>query len=151
VGRAAHPWRTGELGIEIARTTVAKYLGRRLEKSPSQTWRTFLTNHVSQLASVFFTVPTATFRVLFVFVALLHDRRRVVHANVTARPTTAWTAQELREARPWNTAPRFVIRERDGTYGSEFQTAVQAMGTEGVVIAPRAPRQNPFAERVIGS
>jgi transposase InsO family protein len=157
---AANPlWRAprihGELrklGVEIAQTTVAKYLGRRRGKPPSQTWRTFLTNHVSHLASVdFFTVPTATFRVLFVFVVLLHDRRRVVHVNVTAHPTAAWTAQQLREAWPWDSAPRFVIRDRDGIYGPEVQATMRAMGIEEVVIAPRAPWQNPFVERVIGS
>jgi transposase InsO family protein len=141
-----------KLGITVAQATVAKYLGRRRGTPPSQTWRTFLTNHVSQLASIdFLAVPTATFRVLFVFVVLLHNRRRVVHVNVTAHPTAAWTAQQLREAWPWDTAPRFVIRDRDGIYGAEVQAAMQAMGIEGVVIAPRAPWQNPFVERAIGS
>ncbi len=109
-----------KLGIDVAQATVAKYLGRRAGPPPSQSWRTFLTNHVSDLASIdFFTVPTATFRVLFVFVVLSHDRRRIVHVNVTAHPTAAWTAQQLREAWPWNTAPRFVIRDRDAIYGSD--------------------------------
>jgi transposase InsO family protein len=89
--------------------------------------------------------------VLFVFVVLLHDRRRIIHVNVTAHPTAAWTAQQLREAWPWETAPRFVIRDRDGICGAEYQAAMQAMGIEGVVIALRAPWQNPFVERVIGS
>ena len=93
---------------------------------PSPTWRTFLANHVSQLASMdFFTVPTATFRVLFVFVVLSHDRRRIVHLNVTAHPTAAWTAQQLREAWPWDTAPRFLVRDRDAIYGSTFQRVAQ--------------------------
>ena len=119
---------------------------------PSQTWRAFLTNHVSQLASVdFFTVPTATFRVLFVFVVLLHDRRRIVHVNVTAHPTAAWTAQQLREAWPWDTAPHFVIRDRDTIYGSDLRRAAQAMRIDEVLTAPRSPWQNPFVERVIGS
>ncbi|MBE3096428.1 MAG: hypothetical protein IMZ44_04785 [Planctomycetes bacterium] len=79
-----------KLGLEIAQATVAKYLARRRGTPPSQTWRSFLTNHVAQLASVdFFTVPTATFRVLFVFVVLSHDRRRIAHLNVTAHPTAA--------------------------------------------------------------
>jgi len=83
-----------KLGIEIAPSTVAKYLGRHGGKAPSPTWRSFLRNHVSQLASIdFFMVPTATFRVLFVFLVLSHDRRRIVHVNVTAHPTAAWTAQ----------------------------------------------------------
>jgi putative transposase len=141
-----------KLGIEMAQATVAKYLGRRRRDPPSQSWRTFLTNHVSQLASIdFFTVPTATFRVLFVFVVLSHDRRRIVHVNVTAHPTAAWTAQQLLDAWPWDTAPRFVIRDRDAIYGSDPQRILQQMGVEEVLTAPRAPWQNPYVERVIGS
>ena len=108
-----------KLGIEIAQATVAKYLARRRRDgrrhrrgAPSSP----ITS--SQLASIdFFTVPTATFRVLFVFVVLAHDRRRIVHVNVTAHPTAAWTAQQLREAWPWDTAPRFLLRDRDAIYG----------------------------------
>jgi hypothetical protein len=101
--------------------------------------RTFLTNHVSQLASIdFFTVPTATFRVLFVFVVLSHARRRIVHVNVTAHPTAAWTAQQLREAWPWDTAPRFVIRDRDGIYGSNLRRTAEQMGVEEVLTTPRS-------------
>jgi putative transposase len=141
-----------KLGIEIAPATAAKYLGRRPRKPSSETWRTFLTSHVSQLASIdFFTVPTATFRVLFVFIVLSHDRRRIVHANVTAHPTSAWTAQQLREAWPWNSAPRFVIRDRGTIYGWDFRRSADAMGLDEVLMAPRAPWQNAFVERVIGS
>ena len=137
---------------ETAQATVAKYLARRRGTPPSQPWRAFLSNHVAQLASVdFFTVPTATFRVLCVFVVLSHDRRRIVHVNVTAHPTAAWTAQQLREAWPWASAPRFILRDRDTIYGSEFRRAAQAMGIEDVLTAPRSPWQNPFVERVIGS
>ena len=140
-----------KLGLTVSQSTVAKYLGRR-DGSPSPTWRTFLINHVSQLASVdFFTVPTATFRVLFVVVVLSHARRRIVHLNVTARPTPAWTAQQLREAWPWDTAPRFVIRDRDGIYGPELHNVTHAMEIEELPTAPRSPWQNPFVERVIGS
>ena len=140
-----------KLGIDVSQATVAKYLGRRTGP-PSQSWRTFLANHVAELASIdFFTVPTATFRVLFVFVVLSHDRRRIVHVNVTAHPTAAWTAQQLREAWPWDTAPRFVIRDRDAVYGSDPRRTLQHMGIEDVLTAPRCPWQNPFVERVIGS
>ena len=140
-----------KLGIDVSQATVAKYLGRR-PGPPSQSWRTFLTNHVAQLASIdFFTVPTATFRVLFVFVVLSHNRRRIVHVNVTAHPTAAWTAQQLREAWPWDTAPRFVIRDRDAIYGSNPRRTAQQMGVEEVLTAPCSPWQNPFVERVIGS
>jgi len=141
-----------KLGIEIAQTTVAKYLRRHGGSAPSQTWRAFLTNQVSQLASIdFFTVPTVTFRVLFVFVVLAHDRRRIVHLNVTAHPTDAWTAQQLREAWPCDTLPRFLLRDRDAIYGPDLRRAARAMGVEEVVTAPQAPWQNPFVERLIGS
>lgn len=140
-----------KLGLTVSQSTVAKYLGRR-DHPPSPTWRTFLTNHLCQLASIdFFTVPTATFRVLFVFLVLSHDRRRIVHVNVTAHPTAAWTGQQLRDAWPWNTAPQFVIRDRDTIYGPDLRRAALAMGIEEVLTAPRAPWQNPFVERVIGS
>jgi putative transposase len=86
-----------KLGFDVSQATVAKYLRRRATP-PSQALRTFLANHASQIASIdFFTVPTATFRVLFVFVVLSHDRRRIVHVNVTSHPTAAWTAQQLRD------------------------------------------------------
>jgi transposase InsO family protein len=140
-----------KLGLTVSQTTVAKYLERR-NGPPSQTWRAFLRNHVSQLASIdIFTVPTATFRVLFVFVVLSHERRRIVHLNVTAHRTAAWTAQQLREAWPWDTVPRFVIRDRDTIYGSDLRRAAQAMGIEEILTAPRSPWQNPFVERLIGS
>ena len=140
------------LAIDVAQATVAKYLDRRSATSRSQSGRTFLTNHISQLASIdFFTVPTATFRVLFVFVVLSHDRRRIVHVNVTAHPTAIWTAQQLREAWPWDDAPRVLIRDRDSLYGEPFCHAIRSRGTEEVLTAPRSPWQNPFVERVIGS
>ena len=140
-----------KLGIEIAETTVAKYLGRR-PASPSPTWRTFLRTHLSQCASMdFFTVPTATFRVLFVLVILSHDRRRIVHLNVTDHPTAAWRRQQIREAFPDHTAPAYLLRDRDGCYGPDFGRLLQSFGTEDVVSAPRSPWQNPFVERLIGT
>ena len=96
-----------KLGIDVSQATVAKYTVRR-RQPPSQTWRTFLANHVGQIvAADFLVVPTATGRLLFVLVLLSHPRRRVVHVAVTAQPTAAWTAQQLREAFPWATAPRY--------------------------------------------
>ena len=99
----------------------------------------------------FFVVPTAGFRLLCCFIILLHDRRRVVHFNVTEHPTAAWTAQQMAEAFPEETAPRFLIRDRDCIYGDEFCRRVVGMGIEEVVTAPRSPFQNPYAERLIGS
>jgi transposase InsO family protein len=140
-----------KLGIEISQATVSKYLVRH-RTPPSQTWRTFLTNHVQTLVAVdFFTVPTVMFKVLFVFVVLAHDRRRVVHFNVSASPTAYWTGQQLVEAFPWETAPRYLLRDRDGLYGAEFSSRVQSMGICEVKTAPRSPWQNPYVERLIGT
>ncbi len=140
-----------ELGFEISQATVAKYMPRR-RQPPSSSWRAFLENHVSEIVAIdFFTVPTATFRVLFVLVVLVHQRRRVLHVNVTDHPTAAWTAHQIREALPWNSAPRFPLRDRDGVYGDDFVRVVHSMGIEQVVTTARSPWQNPFVERLIGS
>ena len=140
-----------KLGIAVAQSTVARYLPR-LRKPPSQTWRTFLTNHLAQTAAIdFFTVPTVTFRVLFVFVVLSHERRRVVHFGVTERPTQEWTMQQMREGFPWDQAPRYVLRDRDAIYASDFAAITRNMGIEEVLTTPRSPWQNPFAERLVGS
>jgi putative transposase len=140
-----------KLGIGISQAAVSKYMVRR-RKPPSQTWRTFLNNHAKDIVSIdFFTVPTVTFRVIFVFVVLSNDRRRVVHFNVTDSPTAAWTGQQMIEAFPWDTAPRYLVRDRDGTYGNDFVRRVRSMGIEEVVISARSPWQNPYVERLIGS
>jgi transposase InsO family protein len=99
----------------------------------------------------FFTVPTLTFRNLYCFIILLHDRRKIVHFNFTAHPTAEWTARQLIEAFPEDTAPRFLLRDRDQIYGEEFRLRVKGMQIEEVITAPRSPFQNPYAERVIGS
>ena len=139
------------LGFDVSETTVDKYLIWH-RKPPSQTWRTFLDNHLADIVGVdFFTMPTATFRILFTFIILRHDRRRVVHFNVTAHPTAEWTAQQVVEAFPDEEAPRFLIRDRDGIYGQFFQQRVANMGIEEVVCSPRSPWLNPYAERIIGS
>ncbi len=124
----------------------------RHPKPPSQTWRTFLQNHVASLVSVdFIVVPTATFRFLFVFIVLHHKRRRIVHFGVTEHPTSPWVSQQIREAFPWESAPRHLIRDRDGSYGALFRSRLQAMGINEVLTAPRSPWQNAYAERVIGT
>jgi putative transposase len=140
-----------KIGIKVSQATVAKYMVRH-PKPPSQTWRTFLANHVSQLASVdFFTVPTIWFGILFVFVVLAHDRRRILHFNVTAHPTAAWTAQQIIEAFPFDTAPKYLLRDRDRIYGYEFRKQLEVMDIEEVLSAPRSPWQRAYIERLIGS
>ncbi len=124
----------------------------RRRRPPSQSWKTFLANHVADLASVdFLVVPTATFRVLFVLVILHQHRRRVVHWNVTESPSAAWTAQQVVEAFPEETAPIYLLRDRDAIYGDVFQKRLKSLGIEEVLTAARSPWQNPFAERLIGS
>ena len=139
------------LGLEVSERTVSRLMPRRRE-APSQSWRTFLDNHLGAIIAIdFFTVPTASFRVLFVMVVLEHHRRRIVHFNVTANPTAVWTAQQVVEAFPEESAPRFLIRDRDQIYGEEFCQRVKGMWIEEVITAARSPWQNPFVERVIGS
>jgi putative transposase len=119
---------------------------------PSQTWRTFLANHVRDLVSIdFFTVPTARLRVLFVLVVLAHHRRRVVHFNVTEHPTAAWTAQQIVDTFPDDTAPAYLLHDRDAIYGDVFRQRVKGMKIEEVLTAARSPWQNPVVERLIGS
>ena len=140
-----------KLGIDVSQATVSKYMIRS-KKPPSQTWRAFLSNHEESLAAMdFFTVPTARFRVLYVFIVLSHDRRRVVHFNATEHPTAQWTAQQLVEAFPFNTAPRYLQRDRDAVYGKKVRQRIKSLGIEEVVSAPRSPWQNPYAERVFGT
>ena len=140
-----------KLGIDVAERTVSRLLPKR-RMPPSQSWRTFLTNHVRDLVSIdFFTVPTAGLRVLFVLVVLAHDRRRVLHFNVTEHPTAAWTAQQIVDAFPDDSAPSYLLRDRDKIYGHSFRQRVKDMGIDEILTAPHSPWQNPFAERLLGS
>ncbi len=139
------------LGIVVSDSTVAKYRPKR-RKPPSQTWRTFLDNHVRDIvATDFFVVPTATFRILYVLLVMSHDRRRILHFNVTASPSAEWTAQQIIQTFPYDTAPRYLLRDNDGIYGDRFVGRVKGMGIEEVRIAPRSPWQNSYCERLIGS
>jgi transposase InsO family protein len=140
-----------KLGIDISQSTVAKYMVRH-RKPPSQTWHTFLENHVKGLvAADFFVVPTIKFKLLFVLVILAQDRRRPIHFAVTAHPTAEWAAHQLIEAFPWDSTPRFLLRDRDGTFGEKFRGTAQGMGIREVLTAPQSPWQNPYVERLIGS
>ena len=135
----------------MADSTVAKYLPKR-SKPPSQSWRTFLANHADCLASIdFCVVPTATFRILYVFLVQVHDRRRVVHVGVTEHPNVHWVSQQLREAFPFDSAPRYVIRDGESIYGTTVAKTLEALRIDEEVIAPRSPCQSPYVERFIGS
>jgi putative transposase len=139
------------LGYCVAELTVARYM-HRTSPRPSPTWRAFLTSHAQDIVAVdFFLVPTLTFRLLFVFVVLRHDRRELLHLNVTEHPTAVWTARQILEIFPNETAPRYLLRDWDAVYGECFTRCLANMGIREVIIAPKAPWQNPFVERVIGS
>ena len=139
-----------KLGFEISERTISRLMPK--DRKPTQTWMTFLRNHVGQLVSVdFFTVATIRLRVLYVFIVLAHDRRRVIHFNVTEHPTAAWAGQQIIEAFPEDRAPRFMVRDRDGNYGESFRSRVEGMSIEEIRIAPQSPWQNCYVERVIGS
>jgi transposase InsO family protein len=139
------------LGLAVSERTVSRLMARR-RRPPSQTWRTFLENHASALVALdFFTVPTLTGRVLFVLVVLAHERRRIMHVNVTPHPTSAWTRQQVREAFPWDVTPRMLLHDRDAIFDDAFRRSVAALSLTDVRTAPRSPWQNPYVERLIGS
>ena len=139
-----------KLGIAVSQSTVAKYIDRHA-RPPSQTWRTFLANHRGQvMAADFFVVPTVTYRLLFVLVILAHERRRVVHVAITDHPTSAWTAQQLRNAFPDDECPSYLVHDRDTAFAAVAGT-IAAMQIHEVVTAPRSPWQNAYVERFIGS
>ena len=123
----------GKLGVKVANSTVDKYRVRS-GKAPSPTWKAFLKNHMKDLVSInFLIVPSLRFKLLYVVIILAHSRRRVLHFNVTENPTAVWTAQQIVEAFPWDSAPRYLLRNRDAIYGAELRKRVQAMGIEQVL------------------
>ncbi len=141
------------LGIDISKTTVAKYMvdHRNLDHL-RQSWKTFLRNHATGIAAMdFFVVPTITFRLLYCLVILRHDRRRIAHFDVTEGPSAQWTAQQIVEAFPFNEAPRFLISDRDGIFGSKVEERIKSLGIRWIRTALRSPWQNGIAERLIGS
>lgn len=139
------------LGIEVAQSTVAKYMAKG-QRAPSQSWKTFLQNHADGIASIdLFVVPTVTFKLLFGLLILRHDRRKLIHIAVTEHPTADWIARQVSEAFPWDTAPEYLIRDRDGAYGEVFRRRLRSMGIRDRPTAPRSPWQNGYVERLIGS
>jgi transposase InsO family protein len=141
-----------KLEIEVAQSTVAKYMVKRRPGRSGQTWKTFLRNHAAGIGAMdFLVVPTINFRLLSVLVILRHERRRLFSLTVTDHPTAEWIARQITEAFPWDEAPTHIIRDRDGRYGHAFRQRVAAMGIRDHPIAPRSPWQNGHAERLIGS
>jgi len=142
-----------KLGIDISERTVSNIIKKcRPPGPPSQTWQTFLKNHMHNTFAIdFFIVPTVTFTVLYAVIIIFHQRRKVIHFNVTEHPTEEWTAQQIVEACPWETAPKYLLRDRDAVYGSVFQSRAKNLGINEVKTAPQSPWQNPYCERIIGS
>ncbi len=140
-----------KLGIEVAQSTVAKYMAKS-GRGRSQTWKTFLHNHAAGIAAMdFLIVPTVGFKLLFVLVILKHQRRRLISLTVTTNPTAEWIAHQITDAFPWNEAPDYLVRDRDGSYGHAVTRRLAAMGIRDHPTAPRSPWQNGHAERLIGS
>ncbi len=139
------------LGIDVSQSTVAKYMAKR-RSPPSQSWKTFLDNHARDIAACdFLVVPTIGFKMLYAFVVLTHDRRKILHLAVTDHPTAQWAAQQLVEAFAWGEAPKHIIRDNDSIYGAVFKAKLRALGIRDDPTALRSPWQNGYVERVIGS
>jgi transposase InsO family protein len=142
-----------ELGFNVSERTVSRYMPKRpVRPDAIERWTTFLRNHREVVAACdYFTAPTVTFDVLYVFFVIHHARRTIVHINVTGHPTAAWVIQQLREAVPFDTAPKYLIIDRDSKFSEAVHGAIKAMGTKAVKTAYRSPWQNGVAERWVGS
>ena len=140
-----------KLGLQASTATIRKYRPKS-RRSPSQDWWTFLRNHASGIAAMdFLVVPTVTGRLLYVLILMRHERRKVMHFNITETPTAEWSAQQVINAFPYDTAPTYLLRDRDSIYGSAFTRRVEGMGIKQKLISPRSPWQTPYVERLIGS
>lgn len=140
-----------KLGISACETTVAKYMVKTSNR-PGQSWKTFLDNHMNTFASMdFVIVPTIGFKLLYCLIILNHRRRRIVSFGVTTNPTSEWVAYQITSAFPWDEAPKYLIRDRDGAFGLAVQQRLEAMGIRDSPTSPRSPWQNGYVERVIGS
>jgi hypothetical protein len=141
-----------KLGIAVSNRSIRRYRWRGPRRPPSQTWRTFLQSHGHHLwAADLFTVPTLTFKTLYVLVFIAHGRRELVHVTVTANPTAAWVWRQLIEATPWGTKPRHLLYDRDAVYGRDFRQRAKRIGSDAIASPIRAPKANAVAERVIGT
>ena len=142
-----------KLGFAVSEITVSRYMPRRpADPDQMKRWVAFLRNHKDAIAAMdFFTVPTASLRLLYGFVVIEHGRRQALHFNATFNPTAPWVIQQLREAFPFDSAPKYLIFDRDAIFSLAVMTFVRAMGIKPRRIAYRSPWQNGVAERWIGS
>lgn len=141
------------LGFDVSERTISRWMKRAPRNpEPAKRWLAFLRNHREAIAAMdFFTVPTVTFRVLYCFFVIGHGRRRILHVNVTRNPSAAWIVQQLREAFPYQEAPRFLVFDRDGKYGLEVPIAIRSMGIRAIRTSFESPWQNGVAERWVES
>jgi len=141
------------LGFHISERTVLRCMRKAPRNpEPAKRWATFLNNHREAIAAMdFFTVPTLTFGVLYCFFVISHRRRQVLHFNVTRHPTSSWVMQQLREAFPFNTAPRYLIHDRDATFSAEVMTTARILGVKSIRTSIKSPWQNGVAERFVGN
>jgi transposase InsO family protein len=139
-----------KLGIAVSARSIRRYRRRGPARPPSQSWRTFLANHAQAIwAADLFVVQTLSFKTLYVLFLISHDRRRLVHFNVTAHPTAAWVWHQMIEATPWDQHPRYLIHDRDRVYGADFATRLTGLGIESIRTPVQAPRANAIGERVV--
>jgi transposase InsO family protein len=141
------------LGYEISECNVLRWM-RKMPGSPesSERWNAFLRNHREAIAAMdFFTVPTLTFGVLYCFFVIAHDRRRILHFNVTRQPTSAWVVQQLREALPYDSAPGYLIFDRGANFNQEVIDTMKTFGIQPKRTSFRSPWQNGVAERWVGN
>jgi len=141
------------LGFDVSETTISRWMKRApKDPQPAKRWLAFLRNHREAIAAMdFFTVPTLTFGVLYCFFIIAHDRRRILHFNVTRHPTSTWTVQQLRQAFPYDSAPRFLLFDHDAKYGLEVPASIRSLKMTPVRTAIQSPWQNGVAERWVGS
>src|SRR5215510_9753554 len=140
-----------KLGIAVAQSTVSVYMVPRRDR-PLQTWKTFLHNHMEGITSIdLFVVPTIAFQQLFACLVLGHKRRQLLWFAVTCHPTAEWLARQITEAFPWDTAPKYLIRDNDRAFGAVFKAHVRTMGIRDRPTSFRSPWQNGLVERLIGS
>jgi putative transposase len=141
-----------KLGIDVSNRSIRRDRGRRPPRPPSQSWRTFLANHPAEIwAADLFTVPTLTFKTLYVLLVIAHGRRELVHVNVTTSPTAAWVWRQVIEATPWGRTPKYLLRDRDASYGGAFGRRAKRRGIATLLTPIRAPRANAIAECVLGT
>jgi transposase InsO family protein len=143
----------GKLGFTVSLATVLRYIPKTpRDRGKQQRWVTFLRNHKDSIAAMdFFVVPSVGFRLLYVWFVIEHDRRRIIHFNVTANPTSQWVIQQLRESFPDDSAQRYLIFDNDSIFSGAVTEAIESLGTEPKRTAFRSPWQNGVAERWVGS